>query len=152
MTLTTATISLYKSNPKFVSKLKAYSRICGIVAFIIGSIVLYGWIFDIPLLKNLHPAFVSMKVNTAIAIMLAGVAGRGVGATDGEIGSGSGDIVVKVAGSRFDGRDHNVRCRAELRREVDGDKTANTRVAASSHYHLVSSCIPSKSEATRLMS
>ena len=73
MTLTTATISLYKSNPKFVSKLKAYSRICGIVAFIIGSIVLYGWIFDIPLLKNLHPAFVSMKVNTAIAIMLAGV-------------------------------------------------------------------------------
>ncbi len=62
-----------KSNFGVVSALKVYSRISGVVAGAVGFIVLCGWIFDITFLKSLHPTLVSMKANTAIAIMLAGM-------------------------------------------------------------------------------
>ncbi len=45
----------------------------GIVAFA-GVLVLAGWQFDIPALKHLVPGVVSMKANTALAFMLAGLA------------------------------------------------------------------------------
>jgi PAS domain S-box-containing protein len=61
-----------KSVVDVVSRLKKYSRISGVLTFVIGSAALFGWIFDIPLLKSLHPSLVSMKANTAIAILLAG--------------------------------------------------------------------------------
>ncbi len=73
MKITTTTKSLYKSNIKMISNFKAYSRISGVLAFAIGFIVLIGWIFNIMSLKSLQPSFVSMKANTAIAIMLAGM-------------------------------------------------------------------------------
>lgn len=72
MSLSTTAASIDKSNPGIVPPLKTYSRISGAFAFVVGSIVLYGWMFDIPLLKSLHPALVSMKANTAIAIIFAG--------------------------------------------------------------------------------
>ena len=73
MKLATTTMVFDNSSPDMISRLKAYSKISGVVTIVIGSIVVCGWIFDIPLLKNLYPTFVSMKANTAIAIMLAGV-------------------------------------------------------------------------------
>jgi PAS domain S-box-containing protein len=62
-----------KLNPPEISTFKTFSKISGVVSFAIGVIVLFGWILDIPFLKSLHPALVSMKANTALAIMLAGV-------------------------------------------------------------------------------
>lgn len=39
-----------------------------------GSVVLTGWILDLPLLKSLAPRFVTMKANTAVAFVLSGLA------------------------------------------------------------------------------
>jgi len=38
-----------------------------------GIAVMAGWIFDIPALKSLFPAFVSMKFSTAFAFALSGI-------------------------------------------------------------------------------
>ncbi len=53
---------------------ESWPRIIGIVAIALGSIVLLGWIFDIRLLKSILPGGTSMKANTAICFILAGVA------------------------------------------------------------------------------
>lgn len=49
------------------------SEILGIAVFLIGCVVLVGWIFDIPDLKSISPAFVTMKANTAICFVLIGL-------------------------------------------------------------------------------
>ena len=40
----------------------------------IGAAGLLGWIFDVPALKRIHPSWVTMKANTAICLMLMGMA------------------------------------------------------------------------------
>ena len=40
----------------------------------IGGLVLIGWVIDNPYLKAFHPSLVSMKVNTALCFLFAGVA------------------------------------------------------------------------------
>ena len=54
-----------------ITKPKNISRFCALLAGGIGAIGLAGWIFDLPALQRLHPALVTMKANTAIALMLA---------------------------------------------------------------------------------
>lgn len=60
----------YKAGPK---KYIIISRILSIIIFSLGMAVFIGWLFDIELLKSLHPDFVSMKFNTAISFILAGM-------------------------------------------------------------------------------
>jgi diguanylate cyclase (GGDEF)-like protein/PAS domain S-box-containing protein len=57
------------------------TRYAGILAFTVGALVLLGWLFDIVWLKSLIPGFVTMKVNTAIAVFMAGI---GLLTTQGE--------------------------------------------------------------------
>ena len=45
----------------------------GLFATVAGIAVLVGWLFDIPRLKSVLPGFVSMKSNTAIGFVLAGL-------------------------------------------------------------------------------
>lgn len=40
------------------------------LAFCIGGAALMGWIFNIEVLKRIHPALVTMKANTAVCLML----------------------------------------------------------------------------------
>lgn len=47
---------------------------CGFLAIAAGVSVLAGWIWDISLLKSLHPNWVTMKANTALAFIFAGIA------------------------------------------------------------------------------
>jgi PAS domain S-box-containing protein len=51
-----------------------FSMIIGVFVFSVGCIVLMGWILGIPALKSIHPAWVSMKANTALAFVFAGLA------------------------------------------------------------------------------
>jgi len=54
-----------------VPKPKNITRYCAILAGGIGAVGLTGWITDIPALQRIHPDFVTMKANTAIALVLA---------------------------------------------------------------------------------
>lgn len=56
----------------------------GIVAILVSSLVIAGWLFHIPLLTSVSPDFISMKFNTAICFLFMGIAmvmigGKGAG-------------------------------------------------------------------------
>jgi len=57
--------------PNFTTRTVAHAA--SVFVIFISCVVLIGWIFDIALLKSAMPAFVTMKVNTAIAFLLSGV-------------------------------------------------------------------------------
>ncbi|MFI3218141.1 MAG: hypothetical protein QX189_03375 [Methylococcales bacterium] len=44
-----------------------------VLTIISGSLVLFGWAFDITILKSISPTWVSMKANTAFCFILIGI-------------------------------------------------------------------------------
>ena len=61
-------------NTQYVANLKRWSRGCAYGVISLGILVLLGWLLDIGLLKSLTPNWVTMKVNTAIGLVVAGSA------------------------------------------------------------------------------
>ena len=53
---------------------KRISQVLGLIAAGIGMCGFAGWVFGIDGLKRIHPAWVTMKANTALCLMLAGAA------------------------------------------------------------------------------
>ena len=53
---------------------KNASRTLALVAAVIGALGFAGWVFDIDALKRIHPAWVTMKANTGLCLILAGLA------------------------------------------------------------------------------
>ena len=49
------------------------TRGASIATIMLSSLVLTGWAFDIQTFKSILPIWVSMKTNTALSFMLAGV-------------------------------------------------------------------------------
>jgi|GEM_PF-1486976 len=62
-----------KSITHSASLCRAISEILSICIFLGGSVVLVGWIFDIPVLKSISPNFVTMKANTATCFIFIGL-------------------------------------------------------------------------------
>lgn len=50
------------------------AKSAGIAAAVIGATVLLGWMLDNTTLKSIHPDWVAMKANTAVGLLLCGVA------------------------------------------------------------------------------
>ena len=57
--------------PSMLHSMRRLSRIAALVAMVIGSTGLLGWIFGLDLLQRVHPRLVTMKANAAIALILA---------------------------------------------------------------------------------
>jgi PAS domain S-box-containing protein len=51
-----------------------YSRIAALIAIAVGVLVVLGWTFDVGALKSIVPSASTMKPNTALAFILAGIA------------------------------------------------------------------------------
>jgi len=57
-----------------IKRFISFSRYAGISVAILGLSVLFGWMFDIALLKSVFPHAITMKANTASSLMFAGTA------------------------------------------------------------------------------
>ena len=62
------------ANPSPSPRRVRVATVCGMVSAIAGVAVLAGWLFQVPMLKSILPGLVSMKPNTALAFILAGLA------------------------------------------------------------------------------
>jgi signal transduction histidine kinase len=58
---------------RLISSLRFFSHAAAVTAIVVGALVLVGWMLDIPALKSVLPGLVTMKANTALALLLAGV-------------------------------------------------------------------------------
>ncbi|HEY9701880.1 MAG TPA: hypothetical protein V6C58_05520, partial [Allocoleopsis sp.] len=57
---------------KLIKQLQLISEKTALSVLIIGSIVMIGWILNIPILKSVIPGLVTMKANTSLGFILAG--------------------------------------------------------------------------------
>jgi len=70
-------------NLRLLSFHRAASCAAGGIVAAVSFLVLAGWLFDILALKSILPDLATMKVNTALAFVLAGISLR-LAATQGE--------------------------------------------------------------------
>lgn len=58
-----------RQNSRFIT----IARVGSMMVFLVGSLALIGWIFDIDILKSVLPGTATMKANTAFCFMMAGI-------------------------------------------------------------------------------
>lgn len=61
------------SNPHLANQFHATARIFAFIVIAIGGVVMVGWFFNIEVLKSLLPGLATMKFNTALSFVLAGI-------------------------------------------------------------------------------
>src|ERR1035437_10045810 len=62
-----------EKNSRIEHMFTIFSMVMAVVTAVIGFLVLLGWIFNDPFLKTMNALYVTMKANTAVAFILAGV-------------------------------------------------------------------------------
>lgn len=60
--------------PRLVAALRHFARLSGLVTITVAAAALIGWSLDIALLKTVLPGHAAMKANTAMCLLLSGVA------------------------------------------------------------------------------
>src|SRR5262245_3303844 len=61
-------------SPRNVAFARALSKTAAIATAVAGALVLAGWWLNLPVLQSIVPGAASMKANTAVAFILAGLA------------------------------------------------------------------------------
>ena len=54
-------------------KKRKTAKVLSLIVVVAGMLVITGWIFDISVLKSISPAWVTMKLTTAISFLLSGI-------------------------------------------------------------------------------
>src|ERR1039458_643340 len=62
------------SDPRLVRFFRDYAILAGFLVTAIGIVVLIGWLAHIPALVQVSPGWVTVKANTAVGLVVAGVA------------------------------------------------------------------------------
>lgn len=62
------------SEERLALRFAAFSEIAAVLVVGTGCLVLLGWVLNVPLMKSVLPGLVTMKVNTALCLILSGVA------------------------------------------------------------------------------
>jgi hypothetical protein len=62
-----------RRGPRYDMQNTRIAKVLSIIVIISGMVVMIGWIFDIGLLKSIHPAWVSMKLITSLTFVLSGI-------------------------------------------------------------------------------
>src|SRR5436309_9490108 len=62
-----------EQNSHLPVRLRTLAQLISIGVMLAGALVLAGWMLDIAVLKSVIPGWVTMKANTALAFVLAGV-------------------------------------------------------------------------------
>ncbi len=63
-----------QSHSRLIFACKSLSRAAAVIVIVVGFLVLVGWILDIAPLKSVIAGWATMKVNTAVGFVVAGVA------------------------------------------------------------------------------
>jgi hypothetical protein len=53
---------------------ECWSRVAGMAVFVVGTIVMVGWLLELRALRHLFDWLVTMKANTALSFLLSGIA------------------------------------------------------------------------------
>lgn len=63
-------MDIQTSKPNLIASLQYVSQALSVAVFILGCLVSLGWIFDIGIFKSVLPNLVTMKANSAIALII----------------------------------------------------------------------------------
>ena len=61
-------------NQSAEKRFKSFSKYASLIVMALGVLALVGWIFDIQAFKSVLPGLATLKANTALAFLLAGIA------------------------------------------------------------------------------
>ncbi len=87
-----------QSDPRVVEGFAVFARGAGVLAAAVALLVLLGWALDLALLKSLLPGHVEMKVNTAVGVLVIGVALAGCTLATPRLRNASGLLSLVVLG------------------------------------------------------
>jgi PAS domain S-box-containing protein len=82
---------------RLISSYKSFASYFSLFVIVVGLLVIYGWVFNIPFLKSILPDLATMKVNAALCFVLSGIAlwlGKDEAASDKKIWIARGCAVL----------------------------------------------------------
>jgi hypothetical protein len=60
-------------NSRLITSFRSFSQFIDIFVVLVGGAVLIGWMFDVSILKSIHPHLVAIKASSALCFVLIGV-------------------------------------------------------------------------------
>jgi hypothetical protein len=65
-----------ESNSRLVTSFRSFSQFIDIFIALVSGVVLIDWMFDVSILKSIHPHLAAMKASSALCFVLIGMSLR----------------------------------------------------------------------------